>query len=391
MLSTKYLILFVVVGFFSAEALADVYIPPDEYLGYFDSNGIYTIVGNVKNTNDFAVLPIITVSVMDDSQIFSEKITHIPIAAQKEIPFKIKFPQVESPILLDADLSFTKIVHLPVTLEILYDETLIKHEDGHLTGRVQNTGNDTIHFPTIHAVVHGHDYVLDIVQNIELIEKIEPGQIVEFSMYPDPSIKDDVFYYSCFAPVDTTVIPVSVKKNDGKFDFRYDSGAWFSAAKFDENGTTMTMRGYNSYPLETYANFEFAPISGNEEFSVTLDGTPIEFIQSMDDMGLWHVAFTVEPRYQGELTISGFEVGLAEMPLIPEWIKTSAGWWSTNQISDSEFLEGIDFLVEKQILENEPKPNWNIPSWVKILSSWWYEDKISDEDFLNAITFLLDM
>ena len=111
----------------------------------------------------------------------------------------------------------------------MYDKTLVKHEDGHISGRIQNTGNETIHFPKIFAVVHGYEKVLDITQNIEYIEKIEPGEILDFTMYPDPSITEDVFYYSCFAPVDTTVIPVTAKKNGGDFDFRYDSGAWYSS------------------------------------------------------------------------------------------------------------------------------------------------------------------
>jgi len=49
-------------------AIADVYVPLHEYWGYFDSNGIYTVVGFVKNTNDFGVGPTITVSVIDDSK-----------------------------------------------------------------------------------------------------------------------------------------------------------------------------------------------------------------------------------------------------------------------------------------------------------------------------------
>ena len=214
-------------------------------------------------------------------------------------------------------------------------------------------------------------------------------------MYPDPSITEDVFYYSCFAPVDTTVIPVTAKKNGGDFDFRYDSGAWYSAAKFDESGTTMTIRGYNSYPLETYANFEFAPISGNEKFSVTLNDEPIEFIQSIDDMGFWHVAFTVEPQSQGVLKISGFDKGLPpELPTIPVWVKQNADWWATQQISDSEFLEGIDFLFEKQILsvptrEVVSESQWKIPQWVQIPASWWYEEKITDEQFLKIIENLV--
>lgn len=379
-------------------AFAEVYIPKDEYFGYFDSNGVYTVVGNVKNETSSAIVPTVKVSVADGLQMFSKTIEHVPIASQKEIPFKVKFQEIrgESPVLLDAGMTFVQTSYQPATLEVLYDETLIKHDDGHLTGRIQNTGDKTIHFPTVHAVVHGYDSPLDIVQNIEFIEKVEPGQIVGFSMYPDPAIADDVFYYSCFAPVDTTVIPVTANKNGGKFDFRYDSGAWFSVAEFDEEGTSLTMRGYNSYPLETYANFEFAPISGDEKFSVTFNDEPIEFIQSIDEIGFWHVAFSVGPTSQMMLKISGFERGLPpELPLVPQWVKTNAGWWSTDQISDSEFLEGIDFLLEKQIVVPQQKEiiaeaAWMIPPWVKILSGWWSEGKVSDEGFIRAVTFLIE-
>lgn len=381
-----------VVPIFS-EALADAYIPKHEYFGYFDSNDIYTIVGNVKNENDFAIIPTITVHVADDSRVYSKKITHVPIAANQEVPFKTKFLEIRgTPILQSPDLTFVRIDHRQAPLKVLYDDTLVKHDDGHLTGRVQNTGDKTIHFPTVHAVVHGHQYPLDIVQNINFIEKIEPGQTVGFTMYPDPAITDDISYYSCFAPVDTTVIPVTADKDGGKFDFRYDSGAWFSAAKFD--GGTLTMHGYNSYPLETYANFEFAPISGDEQFSVTINDTPVEFIQSIDEMGFWHVAFSVEPTSQMLLEISGFEEGLpAKLPLVPQWVKANAGAWSTGQIPDSEFLKAIDFLLEKQIIvpqEIVAAASWEIRPWIKIISGWWYEEKITDEDFINALSFLID-
>ena len=378
-------------------AFADVYVPLHEYLGYFDSNGIYTVVGNVKNTNDFGIVPTITVSVIDDSKTISKTINHVPLGPEKEIPFKIKFPELLSntPVLVNPEITFQKAITHDIPIQILYDKTLVKHNDGHITGRIQNTGDQTIFYPKIYAVVHGYENVLDITQNIEFIEKIEPGEILDFSMYPDPAITEDVFYYSCFAPVDTTVIPVTAKKEGGDFDFRYDSGAWYSAAKFDEAGTTMSIRGYNSYPLETYANFEFPPISGNEKFFVTLNDEPVEFIQSIDEMGFWHVAFRVEPISQGTLKISGFDKGLPpEMPKIPQWVKTNANWWVTNQISDSEFLEGIDFLFEKQIVSVPQRDvisesQWSIPSWVKTSAGWWYEEKISDDDFLNIIENLV--
>ena len=382
---------------FTQFSFAEVYVPLHEYLGYFDSNGIYTVVGNVKNNYDFTIIPTITVSVLDNSETIAKTIKHVPIGSEKEIPFKIKFPEVTSktPILLNPEIKFEKTIKDEIQLDILYDNTLIKHDDGHITGRIQNNGDKTVYYPKIYAVVHGYELVLDITQNIEFIEKIEPGEIINFSMYPDPSITDDVFYYSCFAPVDTTVVPITAQKNNGSFDFRYDSGAWYSGAEFVDDGTTLTMRGYNSYPLETYANFEFPPISGNEEFSVTVNGEPIEFIQSIDEMGFWHVAFSVDPRSQTNLRITGFEKGLPpELPKVPQWVKTNANWWATNQISDSEFLEGIDFLFEKGIVFVPQKSlvvesEWKIPSWIKNTAGWWSQDKISDDDFLNAIENLV--
>ena len=378
-------------------AFAQVFIPSHEYLAYFDSEGIYTVVGNVKNQNPFAVIPIITISVKDDENIYSKTIQHVPLASEKEIPFKIKFFEVtgNTPVLIPAKLSYEQTIKEPIPIEILYDATLIKHKDGHITGRFQNTGQETIFYPKIYAVVHGYERVLDIVQNLEYFEKIEPGEILDFSMYPDPSVNQDVFYYSCFAPVDTTVVPVTTKKEGKDFDFRYDSGAWYYGAEFDEEGTTFSMRGYNSYPWETYVNFEFAPISGNEKFDVIVNEEPIDFIQSKDEMGFWHVAFNVGPTQQSIVKITGFEKGLPpEIPKIPSWLKLNAEWWVDGQISDSEFLEGIDFLFSKGVIfvagkEINAEETWSIPSWYKTTATWWAQDKITDDEFLSAIENLV--
>jgi hypothetical protein len=274
-------------------SFAEVFIPSHEYVSYFDSNGIYTVIGNVKNDLNYAIIPTITVSIQNNSQILSKIITHVPLASGTEIPFKIKFFEVlDNPILLPAELSFEKTIQDVLPIVVLYDDTLIKYDDGHLTGQIQNVGDTTIYNPKVFAVIHGHDQVLDIGQNMEFIEKISPGEILDFSMYPDPSITDEIFYYSCFGTMDTSVVPVTVKKSNGDFDFRYDSpGTWYHDPVFDDEDTTMSIIGYNSFPLEVYANFEFAPISGNEKFDVTLDNEPVKFIQSMDDMGSWHVTF----------------------------------------------------------------------------------------------------
>ncbi len=377
---------------------AQVVIPSDEYLGYHDALGIYTVVGNVKNEGDFAVIPTITVSVTDGSTIVSETMRYVPIPSKGEIPFKVKFPHLttNAPILGEPIVTFERTVADRVPIDVLYDRTLIKHEDGHLTGRIQNNGDQTIHYPKIFAVVHGYDAVLDIAQNIEFIEKIEPGEIVEFSMYPDPAITEDVFYYSCFGPVDTTVVPLTAKKNGGDFNFRYDSGSQYSGPIFDEEGTTMTLQGYNSFAIGTYVNFELPPISGNEEFAVTVNDQPIDFIQSKDDLGYWHIAFSVEPISQDIVRISGFEKGLPpDLPRVPEWVKLGATWWVAGEISAGEFLEGINFLFEKAII-SVPSRNivaesqWTVPSWVTAPAKLWSEDSITDDEFLAMMEYLVE-
>jgi len=52
-----------------------------------------------------------------------------------------------------------------------------------------------------------------------------------------------------------------------------------------------------------------------------------------------------------------FLVGVLTIPessaqdAVPSWIKNNAGWWADDKISDSDFLSGIKFLVETNIIQ----------------------------------------
>ena len=74
--------------------------------------------------------------------------------------------------------------------------------------------------------------------------------------------------------------------------------------------------------------------------------------------------------------------------------KLLSGFSITGQISDAEFLEGIAFLFEKEVVsvsEREvlSESQWTIPQWVKNSAGWWYEEKISDDEFLNIVENLV--
>ena len=80
---------------------------------------------------------------------------------------------------------------------------------------------------------------------------------------------------------------------------------------------------------------------------------------------------------------------------IPEWVKNTAGWWATNQIPDSAFVNGIEFLVKEEIIvvsdiEKDPlTPYEGIPEWLKTNAGWWSEGRIDDKTFATGIEHLI--
>src|SRR3970282_2584702 len=64
-------------------------------------------------------------------------------------------------------------------------------------------------------------------------------------------------------------------------------------------------------------------------------------------------------NYKTILAILGIILGITILPIaasaqtdgIPNWIKNSAGWWSEGLISDSEFMDAIEYLIEKGTIQ----------------------------------------
>ena len=65
-------------------------------------------------------------------------------------------------------------------------------------------------------------------------------------------------------------------------------------------------------------------------------------------------------KFIGFFVFGFFLVGALTIPnafaddVIPPWIKNNAGWWADDNISDSDFLYGIKFLVETNIIQFQP-------------------------------------
>ena len=82
---------------------------------------------------------------------------------------------------------------------------------------------------------------------------------------------------------------------------------------------------------------------------------------------------------------------------IPEWVKNNASWWSERQISQTEFTNGLEFLINEGIIyipptePGIPGPDKSIPDWVRNTAGWWSDGKIPDSGFINAMKYLIEI
>lgn len=89
------------------------------------------------------------------------------------------------------------------------------------------------------------------------------------------------------------------------------------------------------------------------------------------------------------------EIQLAPKKL-PEWLKNNAEWWADDSITDREFTDGIEYLIESKILSISDKvksrgsDNVDVPDWIKNNAKWWAEGKIGDDEFLSGIHYLVE-
>ena len=290
-------------------ASANVWIPDNEFLGYYDSNGMYTVIGAVKNTEDKPIIPTIIINVKDGDKEIADNFTLSIVNSEKDIPFKIKIPEVEdkNAVLEKSQVSFVTSSHNSLNVDVIYDRTLIKHSDGHTSGFILNNDTSPAYGVKVYAVIYGKDgKVLDTGKSIETIEKIEPGQKIAFSMYPDPNRASKLSYYSCFALGEDPTQTIKLQRNGQPFYITYVSSGYVNDAKFDLFSQSVSLTIRYPFPDKGFVNFMIPEESSDQKYAVTANGKEIEFLQSKDPDGYWHVAFNLDPQSTSHVTISGF-------------------------------------------------------------------------------------
>ena len=153
-------------------------------------------------------------------------------------------------------------------------------------------------------------------------------------------------------------------------------------------------------------------VSVSYDLFIFHDGEEIARISSVSgDMGLDVIEFDVPDDVSGVMTLQFKNLNESHLadaifPVvvdrvnvdetqIPAWIKNNAGWWATDQIDDSAFLQGIQYLIQEGIMiippteTSEQMSSQEVPAWIKNNAGWWATDQIDDSAFLQGIQYLV--
>jgi len=145
------------------------------------------------------------------------------------------------------------------------------------------------------------------------------------------------------------------------------------------------------------------------DLSIFHDGEEIGQVSGVSaDMGFSMIEFDIPNNVSGVMTLqfenlNGSDLANAILPVvvnrinidetsIPAWIKNNAGWWATDQIDDSSFLQGIQYLIQEEIMvippteTSESMGSQAVPAWIKNNAGWWATDQIDDSAFCKEFS-----
>ena len=192
-LHTTFMVLLAIVPFFMIPVFADVEV--EGVSGFYGHDDAYNVIGVVKNSGNYSALAAVTIQLEYGNTVVETTVYTHNIKANGEIPFKIS--------LYDTDGEIPKIFNVRAThingishspqIEVLYDETLVVHPEGHVTGRIVNSGDTPVKHVKLVAVAHDENHApLDVVSNEIPITYMMPGEMRNFTMYPDAAVAKNV-------------------------------------------------------------------------------------------------------------------------------------------------------------------------------------------------------
>ena len=89
---------------------------------------------------------------------------------------------------------------------------------------------------------------------------------------------------------------------------------------------------------------------------------------------------------------------------IPDWIKDLSNYWANEKISDKEYATAIEYLIQSKVITsdritiiNEIESNAqntsdeiNIPDWIRNNAKWFADGILDDSEFIKGIEFMIE-
>jgi len=149
-----------------------------------------------------------------------------------------------------------------------------------------------------------------------------------------------------------------------------------------------------SQTLDGLEKYGFAVITTHpQEFSTIINGTYVNKVNTQQISELEKLIEKIQQEGIEIVSIGQINID-SQTKIIPTWIKNNAGWWSEGQIDDDTFIQGIEYLIQENIITVSEKSQTdsneqNIPSWIKNNARWWSDGQIDDDTFIQGIEYLV--
>ena len=205
-------------------------------------------------------------------------------------------------------------------------------------------------------------------------------------------IENDIKYISSSIQKD----PPPYRLSGAEF-YHFPEGT--TIGKFDRSLGIIKGTNHEETLAEVQINLEkygFAVVTMQpQEFSIVEKNT---YTNQVNQQQIQELELLIDKiKAQGLKIVSISEISLDSRELsIPVWIKNNAGWWATNQIGDTDFVSGIQYLINQKIMmipsadqSSESEAAAEIPDWIKNNAGWWADGLITDADFVSGIQWLI--
>jgi hypothetical protein len=184
------------------------------------------------------------------------------------------------------------------------------------------------------------------------------------------------------------------------FEKIFDQTQKYNSVQYDIFTVDNSGRQLDSIAQDNGRTALFAPVGDDDRIFILKGTTPVSnFVLaalgtgaegSTPDAslaGLVNVTVSTQPSFGGTTN--------TPQPIkIPSWIKNTAGWWKSGQVGDSDFIKGLQYMIQNGIIQIPPSQGSSsgsqvIPAWVKNDAGYWSSNQIDDSTFVGAIQYLI--